>query len=147
MCVSGKEGCAQATMAEIDVLLSALQSPIVVVRDAALRGLSVMTDSFPNYEQSYDDALRINKRIYIACFDTNEENKELALNLWSSAGLEFPPSLCSELLVDVEHPVECIQAAAAQALANLLETNPGDVKSILDRLLQLYNDRLEVSNY
>lgn len=70
--------------------------------------------------------------------------RELAVKLWSSADLDFPTTLCSELLIDIEHPVECIQAAAAQALAALLENNPGEVKPILDKLLQLYNERLVV---
>lgn len=144
-CLSEKEGCARATMSEIDVLLEALQNPIVVVRDAALRGLSIMTSSFPRYTEDYNNALRINKRIWIACFDTNEENRELALALWKNADLEFPAELCSELLSDVEHPVECIQAAASQALASLLEKNRSEVQPVLDSLLQLYSDRLAVS--
>lgn len=144
-CLSENEGCAKATINEIDVLLDALQNPIVVVRDAALRGLSVMTSSFPNYNDEYNDALRINKRIWIACFDTNEENRELAQMLWKNAALDFPTDLCKELLSDVEHPVECIQAAASQALAALLENNRGQVQTVLDSLLQLYSDRLAVS--
>lgn len=144
-CLSKNKGCAKATMSEIDVLLNALQSPIVVVRDAALRGLSVMTSCFPNYTEDYNNALRINRRIWIACFDTNDENRELAKALWKQANLDFPAELCGELLADVEHPEECIQAAAAQALASLLEGNRGEVQNVLKSLLQLYNDRLAVS--
>lgn len=143
-CLSKNEGCAKATMNEIDVLLEALQRPIVVVRDTALRGLSVMTSCFPSYTEDYNSALRINKRIWIACFDTNDENRELAQSLWKKANLDFPAELCRELLTDVEHPVECIQAAASQALASLLENNRGEVENVLKSLLQLYNDRLAV---
>lgn len=144
-CLSTNNGCAKATMSEIDVLLEALQSATVVVRDAALRGLSVMTSCFPSYTEDYNNALRINKRIWIACFDTNEENRQLALALWKKANLDFPAKLCGELMSDVEHPVECIQVAAAQALASLLENNRGEVQSMLKKLLKLYNDRLAVS--
>lgn len=144
-CLSKNEGCAKATMSEIDVLLEALQSPIVVVRDAALRGLSVMTSCFPTYTEDYNNALRINRRIWIACFDTNDENRELAKTLWKQANLDFPADLCGELLGDVEHPVECIQAAAAQALASLLEDNKEEVQNVLKQLLKLYHDRLAVS--
>lgn len=76
-CVSGKADCVPATMNEIGVLLNALESPVSVVRDAALRGLFGMSSSFPTYEQSYDDALRINKRIWVACYDVNEDNRFL----------------------------------------------------------------------
>lgn len=131
-------------MSEIDVLLEALQSPLSVVRDAALRGLSVMTASFPSYIEDYNDALKINKRIWIACFDVNEENRELAKTLWKNASLDFPADLCSDLLTDVEHPVECVQSAASQALASLLEENREEVQPMLDSLLQLYSDRLAV---
>lgn len=74
-CVSGQPGCALATTDEIDVLLTALQSPIAVVRDAALRGLTIIVSSLPSYDNNYDYALKVNKRIWIERFDENEENR------------------------------------------------------------------------
>ncbi|KYB24626.1 Translational activator GCN1-like Protein [Tribolium castaneum] len=41
-CASGDPGCTKATMDEIDVLLTGLQNPAVVVRDAALRSLTII---------------------------------------------------------------------------------------------------------
>lgn len=69
------EGCYPASTEEIDVLLEALQNPIDVVRDAALRGLSLMITSMPSFETSYDVALRISKRVWIAKFDVSPENR------------------------------------------------------------------------
>lgn len=68
-------GCYRASIDEINVLLEALQSPIEVVRDAALRGLTLMISSIPSFEKNYDDALRISKRIWIAKFDVSTENR------------------------------------------------------------------------
>lgn len=73
--VSGNLGCAQATLEEIDVLLTAIQSAIVVVRDAALRALIIIVSSLPSFESDYEYALKLNKRIWIAKFDNNDENR------------------------------------------------------------------------
>lgn len=143
-CVSGQAGCAKATKEEIDVLLGALQSPTAVVRDAALRGLTIDVASLPTYETDYEYAIKVHKRIWIACFDQNEENRELAKQLWENANMDFPTSLSEELMSDVEHPVECVQAAAAAALAALLENDTDQVDGTLKDLIQLYKDRLKV---
>lgn len=45
---------------------------------------------------------------------------------------------------DIEHPVECVQAAASRALAALLEDNKEQVQDTLDKLLKLYSQRLQV---
>ncbi|XP_066249177.1 stalled ribosome sensor GCN1 [Euwallacea similis] len=142
--VSGKEGCATATFEEIDVLLTALQNRITVVRDAALRALIIMVSCLPNFETDYQYGLKLNKRIWIARFDENEENRQLAEHLWTDAKLEFPPALSTELMADVEHPVESVQSAAAKALAALLEADPDQVQPTIKSLLNLYTDRLKM---
>ncbi|KAG5899951.1 hypothetical protein JTB14_002498 [Gonioctena quinquepunctata] len=143
-CVSGQAGCAKATMDEIDVLLSALQSPAAVVRDAALRSLTIDIISLPTFQSDYEYALKVFKRIWIASFDENDENRDLAKQLWKQGNMEFPASLTEELLSDIEHPVECVQGAAAKALAALLETDLEQVEITLQRLIQLYKDRLKM---
>lgn len=72
---SGEENCAVATLNELDVLLGALQNPQEMVRDSALRGLSLMISSIPSYGDNYEFALKLSKRIWIAKFDCNEENR------------------------------------------------------------------------
>ncbi|XP_044271833.1 eIF-2-alpha kinase activator GCN1 [Tribolium madens] len=143
-CASGDPGCAKATMDEIDVLLTGLQNPAVVVRDAALRSLTIIVSSLPNYESDYDYAMKISKRIWIAKFDENEENQILAEKLWELAKLEFPAYLSEELMPDIEHPVECVQVAASRALAALLQDNKEQVQETLEKLLKLYNQRLQM---
>lgn len=68
----------------------------------------------------------------------------LANKLWDDAGLSFPAKLCGELTIDVEHPVECIQSATAEALAALLTDNRSQVQSILESLIKIYKDKLAV---
>ncbi|CAH1119168.1 unnamed protein product [Phaedon cochleariae] len=143
-CVSGAPGCACATSAEIDVLLGALQSPSAVVRDAALRCLAIDVACLPTFEGDYEYALRVVKRVWVATFDPVDENRILAKDLWEQADMNFPASLSEELMSDIEHPVECVQAAAAKALASLLETDTDQVDNTLHHLIQLYNDRLKM---
>ncbi|XP_074026538.1 lethal (3) 80Fj [Leptinotarsa decemlineata] len=143
-CVSGQPGCAKATLDEIDVLLGALQSPAVVVRDAALRSLIIDIASLPNSESDFENSLKVCKRVWIATFDENEENRQLAEKLWKLGNMNFPVNLAKELMNDIEHPVECVQTAAAKALTALLETDIEQVESILESLMQLYKDRLKM---
>lgn len=76
---SGAEYCATATLEELDVLLFALQNPKDVVRDSALRSLSTMISSIPSFKENYEYAVKFNKRIWIARFDCNEENRYIFL--------------------------------------------------------------------
>ena len=46
---------------------------------------------------------------------------------------ETPP--CPQVLEDVAHPVECVRASAAEALAALLATDPGQTGAVLTALL------------
>lgn len=143
-CASGGEGCAKASTNEIAVLLGALQSPEVVVRDAVLRSLTIVASNLPTYDTDYEFALNVSKRIWIARFDENEENRILADKLWEIAKLNFPAHLSEELMEDIEHPVESVQSAAAKSLAALLENDRDQVKDTLDHLLKLYKQRLQV---
>lgn len=68
----------------------------------------------------------------------------MANKLWEDARLEFPSHLYEELMIDIEHPVECVQEAAAKALATLVEEDKNEIQSILQTLLSLYKNRLEV---
>ncbi|XP_060530072.1 stalled ribosome sensor GCN1 [Cylas formicarius] len=143
-CVSGEPGCAEATLDEIDILLAALQSHTAVVRDAALRGLLAVRSCLPNLERDYEYALKLYKRVWIARFDENEENRILAENLWNAARMETPSDLNPELINDVEHPVDCVQAAAAEALAAVLRKDRDQVEPTAQILLKLYRDRLKM---
>lgn len=70
----------------------------------------------------------------------------MANKLWDNADLNFPANLCGELTDNVEHPVECIQSATAEALAALLNNNRSQVQPTLENLIKIYKDKLAVSN-
>lgn len=84
---SGAEGSALASSDEIDSLTGALQNPLAVVRDAALRGLMVIRDAYPTNKEDPAQLLNLTRRIWVAKFDVSDENKELADQLWTAAGM------------------------------------------------------------
>lgn len=84
---SGAEGAALSSAEEVDSLISALQNPLPAVRDAALRSLMVIKNAFPTNKEDAALLLLLTRRIWVAKFDVNEENKQLADELWTSAGV------------------------------------------------------------
>ncbi|XP_031350613.1 eIF-2-alpha kinase activator GCN1-like [Photinus pyralis] len=142
---SGAKNCSKASVQELEVLLTALQNPKDVVRDSALRGLAYMIQSIPTFDESYDLALKINKRVWIARFDSSEENKDLADKLWDDGKMSFPSMLSEELMADIEHPVECVQSSAAKALAALIKDDESQVQPIVETLLLLYKNTLKMA--
>lgn len=60
--------------------------------------------------------------------------------------MHVPLYLCEELLKDVVHPVNEIQQAGAQALAALLKQETDSIDGVLDRLLEIYREKLTVRN-
>ncbi|XP_063377694.1 stalled ribosome sensor GCN1 [Cydia fagiglandana] len=118
---------APITHEDVVCLLAGLQSPLEVVRDAALRTLLRVATRLPPLFEDKDQALEISKRLLVATFDIAEDNKKLAEDLWaavpeaqewSTRGEMFPL-----LLVEVQHPAEPVQRAAAAALAHLVSVS------------------------
>lgn len=70
--------------------------------------------------------------------------RDLANKLWESSDLDFPAEQCSELVQELQFPVECIQVAVAEALATLLAQDRNQLKGILAELVDLYKSRLDV---
>ncbi|XP_012231678.1 stalled ribosome sensor GCN1 [Linepithema humile] len=140
---SGQPGTAIATSEDIDSLIGALQNSLSTVRDAALRGLTVIRQAFPSQKEDQDQLDRLTRRVWIARFDVDDENKILANELWNSADFSAQAEiLCEELIQDIAHPVEPVQQAAAHALAQSLASVPHLTPSVLDNLLQLYQEKL-----
>ena len=52
--------------------------------------------------------------------------------------------MIAPLLEDVVYPEECVQRAAASALASLVEGHRDQAAAVLDQLLALYEDKLQV---
>lgn len=140
---SGQPGAAIATSEDIDSLIGALQNSLATVRDAALRGLTVIRQAFPSQKEDQDQFSRLTRRVWIARYDVNDENKILANELWNAADFSAQAEvLCDELIQDIAHPVEQVQQAAAHALAQSLANVPHLTPNVLDNLLQLYQEKL-----
>ncbi|XP_048479691.1 eIF-2-alpha kinase activator GCN1 [Plutella xylostella] len=143
-----------AGMQEAQCLLAALQNPLEVVRDAALRGLLELRGALPALLEDPDHALDLTKRLMVATFDFGDDNKPsenrvLAEQLWSSLPQEqlhqwsSSPALVPALVAQAQHPAEHVQRAAAAALAALVEgRGEGGAEHVLHCLLALYRDKL-----
>lgn len=81
-------------------------------------------------------------RIWVAKFDVSDEIKELAVELWDEGCFEVPLILSDELMKDIVHNEVCIQKAAASGLVAILKEDSSIIKSVLDHLLAIYNDKL-----
>ncbi|XP_034945471.1 eIF-2-alpha kinase activator GCN1 [Chelonus insularis] len=140
---SGILGTTLATSDDINSLISALENPLVTVRDAALRALMILRKSFPTEESDEKLYRLLIRRIWISKFDINEECRILANEIWEvSECIANGDILCDDLIQDVAHPVEPVQQATAYALASLLTNNTHLVQKILNNLLQLYKEKL-----
>ncbi|XP_045785525.1 eIF-2-alpha kinase activator GCN1 isoform X2 [Maniola jurtina] len=144
---------ARAPLSYEDVLclLDGLQSPLEVVRDAALRALLCVVERIPPFLEEPEYALNITMRLYIATFDVSEDNKKLADEVWSllpraeewiTVAAEDVRAL---LLEQVQHPADELQRAAAAALAALVGRAPephAAADDVLQRLHEIYDDKL-----
>jgi hypothetical protein len=70
---SGNPGCAQARDDEIAALLAALENPLPVVRDTAVRGLLTMKKALPGPKDPL--SLRFHRRLFVAKYDVSPENR------------------------------------------------------------------------
>ncbi|XP_066998088.2 stalled ribosome sensor GCN1 [Anabrus simplex] len=141
---SGLSGCAKASAEEIDSLLTALQNEWAVVREAALRALTTMVNAIPSAEENYEQRVRLKRRIWVARYDTLDENRNLAAKLWEAAKLDISPFMWDILLGDIVHPVSDIQQAGAHALAALISQDTSFIDEVLDKLLSIYQEKLAI---
>ncbi|KAJ0180220.1 hypothetical protein K1T71_003624 [Dendrolimus kikuchii] len=134
------------TFDDVVCLLAGLQSPLEVVRDAALRALLCVVDCLPPLFMDPEYALILTKRLLIATFDISPDNKKLAEELWSklpqAQKLSQDQQLVELLLDEVQHPAEEVQKAAAAALAHLVDASPEPVHYVLERLQEIYSNKL-----
>ncbi|XP_075992954.1 lethal (3) 80Fj [Anticarsia gemmatalis] len=143
--------CASRAMLSLDdvtCLMDGLQSPLEVVRDAALRALQCVVECLPSLLEDPSIALSLTKRLLVATFDVSADNQKLAEELWSKLPLaqqwSREPELVELMLGEVQHPAEPLQRAAAAALAQLVQrsADPAAPDHVLQRLQDIYSDKL-----
>ena len=76
--ISGEDGCAKATDKEITILLEAMKFPCTAARDAAVQGLKCLWGMLPNIDDNYQLGLMVAQRVWVACYDKDENVKKLA---------------------------------------------------------------------
>uniref|UniRef100_A0A8U7NU10 GCN1 activator of EIF2AK4 n=1 Tax=Corvus moneduloides TaxID=1196302 RepID=A0A8U7NU10_CORMO len=134
MSSSGEDGCAYAEQEEIDVLLQALQSPSMNVRDAALRvggNHSGYKWFLPTPDSDENNGLNLLRRLWVVKFDVEDEIQKLAERLWESMGLSCRPDLCSLLIKDVIYHEEAVRQAGAEQAAE-----------VMSKLTEIYQEKL-----
>ncbi|OWK60172.1 Translational activator GCN1 [Lonchura striata] len=139
---SGEDGCAYAEQEEIDVLLQALQSPCMNVRDAALRGLMELQMVLPTPDSDEKNGLNLLRRLWVVKFDVEDEIQKLAERLWESMGLELQPDLCSLLIKDVIYHEEAVRQAGAEALSRAVAQYRKQAAEVMSKLTDIYQEKL-----
>uniref|UniRef100_A0A8C9FZC0 GCN1 activator of EIF2AK4 n=1 Tax=Pavo cristatus TaxID=9049 RepID=A0A8C9FZC0_PAVCR len=139
---SGEDGCAYAEQEEIDVLLQALQSPCMNVRDAALRGLMELQMVLPTPDSDEKNGLNLLRRLWVVKFDVEDEIQKLAERLWESMGLEVQPDLCSLLIKDVIYHEEAVRQAGAEALSKAVAQYQNQAAEVMNKLTEIYQEKL-----
>ncbi|OXB71660.1 UNVERIFIED_CONTAM: hypothetical protein H355_015599, partial [Colinus virginianus] len=139
---SGEDGCAYAEQEEVDVLLQALQSPCMNVRDAALRGLMELQMVLPTPDSDEKNGLNLLRRLWVVKFDVEDEIQKLAERLWESMGLELQPDLCSLLIKDVIYHEEAVRQAGAEALSKAVAQYPNQAAEVMNKLTEIYQEKL-----
>uniref|UniRef100_A0A8C3UHX5 GCN1 activator of EIF2AK4 n=1 Tax=Catharus ustulatus TaxID=91951 RepID=A0A8C3UHX5_CATUS len=139
---SGEDGCAYAEQEETDVLLQALQSPCMNVRDAALRGLMELQMVLPTPDSDEKNGLNLLRRLWVVKFDVEDEIQKLAERLWESMGLELQPDLCSLLIKDVIYHEEAVRQAGAEALSRAVAQYRKQAAEVMSKLTEIYQEKL-----
>uniref|UniRef100_K7G7X0 GCN1 activator of EIF2AK4 n=1 Tax=Pelodiscus sinensis TaxID=13735 RepID=K7G7X0_PELSI len=139
---SGEDGCAYAEQEEIDVLLQALQSPCMNVRDAALRGLMELQMVLPTPDSDEKNGLNLLRRLWVVKFDVEDEIRKQAERLWESMSLDLQPDLCSLLIKDVIYYEEAVRQAGAEALSKAVEQYRNQAAEVMSKLIEIYQEKL-----
>ncbi|WAR01242.1 GCN1-like protein [Mya arenaria] len=125
-CVSGKPGCAH-------------------VKEDEIRALKCLVSVLPNIDDNFELGLSIAQRVWVACYDVDENVRALAQSLREDLGLDEPyDEMCSPLVDDITHPEEIIRRAAAECLAKALTCHKENIDATIQLLLMNYEKKLEM---
>lgn len=141
---SGEKFYTKGDRRDVECLLTALQSSLDVVRDVALRSLTIMVNILVEFDGDYDFNLYLIRRLWVAKHDVSEEIKQFATALWEQAKFDVPIVMCDELLRDVIHSELCIQKAASMAIVSILKEDSSLVETVLEQLLEIYTEKTKM---
>ncbi|XP_052855214.1 eIF-2-alpha kinase activator GCN1 isoform X1 [Drosophila gunungcola] len=127
----------------IDLHLQALQCNTDTVRKVALQSLNIMADGIVDLIENDNNVKRlILNRLWIAKYDTEGENRELATLFWKKANLPLPGF--DDIIDDITHPELCIQKSASESLVPLIADNKTLIKCVIRKLFSIYNEKLSL---
>lgn len=121
-----------ATVHETDALLHGLLSPDSHVRNGVLSALEPVDLT----------ELHFPVELYIARFDKDEPNANLADAIWEDNGLDVPEEWRSKLLPFLEN--DAVSAASARAIADAAAAYPNQVDDLLATLRELYASKAQI---
>ncbi|KAI8144145.1 armadillo-type protein [Fennellomyces sp. T-0311] len=116
---------------EINTLLHGLLSDEILVRNAALNGLSLLDLTEIDYSPE----------LWLAYHDANEQNSELAENLWNDYAMDVIASYKDQLLEYAVSESNYIRTAASKAIADAIEEHDDTVVDTLNAIYALYKEK------
>ncbi|XP_046839578.1 eIF-2-alpha kinase activator GCN1-like isoform X2 [Xenia sp. Carnegie-2017] len=141
---SGEENCTIASLEEIEVLLTCLQSPISILRYNAVQCLKTLNLILTPMEPDCQQVFPLVQRVWVAKFDGDHSTAKLADRLWTEMRYYVQERLCHNLVSDIISDVDDIQQSASNALSAALEYHPNITDEILHLLIKVYNENLEI---
>ncbi|TGZ81351.1 ARM repeat-containing protein [Ascodesmis nigricans] len=117
---------------ETAVLIDGTISPEVSVRTATLQAIDSEIDL---------SDMEFSEKIWIACHDEVDENRELALSIWDSTPLETKEDSALAMIPYLSSQDKQLRGAAARALAEAVENHSSVNPQVLDALITLYREK------
>ncbi|XP_070141521.1 stalled ribosome sensor GCN1-like [Drosophila kikkawai] len=133
--------CAGTYNQIISIFLDDLQYNADPVRNIVLQAIEIMVEPIKKHLQVDDShQQQIIKRLWIAKFDSAEENRDLAIDIWDKVNLTSPKF--NEVIYDILHPELCIQKSASESLMPLIAGDENAIKCAIKILFTIYNEML-----
>lgn len=114
---------------ERELLLKSLTLPESSVRSALLQAI--------DNELDLSD-MKYSVEVWVACYDADEENAEIALDIWTESGFDVYEEMVFRIPQQLASEDTPSRLAAAKALAKAVQANPQTFQKILDVLQETY---------
>lgn len=125
------------TAEDVLALVDGVESEYRAVRGASLSGLTSAPLDFTSMDE--EDASVAIAKLFIARFDTDESNKEIAEEVWVLCGLSgtTPPAL--DILPFLTHTSSSVRESAIEAFATSVEAQENGMSTSLPKLFGMFN--------
>ena len=111
------------------LLLKSLTLPESSVRSALLQAI--------DNELDLSD-MKYSEEVWIACYDGDEENAEIALTIWTESGFEGDEEMVYKIPQHLASADSPSRVAAAKALAKAVQANPRTFQKVIEVLQETY---------